>query len=96
MAGTEHLFNRVPWSFRYTESSGMVKDSVIIGHLNSADHPPCTQRGIVMPFGSGFWVQNVTFINFDGEKNGGMTCAALGTVKITCVCKDGCSTYNYR
>lgn len=35
------------------ESTGVVKNAVIIAQLNYPDAPPCTAKGLVLPFGSG-------------------------------------------
>ena len=95
MAGTEHYFNRgiAP---QYTEDGAMVKDTVIIAHLNSPNHPPCTKRGIVLPLDGGLLYDGITFVNFDGERNGNHICSGIGTVKIVCICHVLCAGYNYK
>ena len=95
MAGTEHYFNRGT-APQYSQDGAMVKDTVIIGHLNSANHPPCTKRGIVLPLDGGVLFDGITFVNFDGEKNENHTCSAIGTVKIVCICELLCAGYNYK
>ena len=35
-----------------------IVNAVVIGHLNYDSHPPCTKRGIVLPFGSGEFRNN--------------------------------------
>jgi hypothetical protein len=95
MSGMEALFLHEGVE-KYTQNGALMKDSVVIGHLNGADHPPCTRHGIVLPFGNGLLIDNVKFINFDGTQNEDHMCAALGTVKIICVCLKYCSAYNYK
>lgn len=97
MAGIEMYFiirkTKFPY---YTDKGAMLKDLTVISHLNTDDHPPCTRRGIVLPFANGLLINGVKFINFDGKKNGHKTCSSLGTVKITCVCSQLCAGYNYK
>ena len=95
MAGVEHYFNKGT-APQYTEDGAMVKDTVIIAHLNSPNHPPCTKRGIVLPLDGGLLFNGITFVNFDGEKNGGHMCSGIGTVKIVCTCNEQCAGYNYK
>ena len=95
MAGAEQLFNRGS-APQYTEEGAMVKDTVIIGHLNSPNHPPCTKRGLVLPLNSGVLYSGITFVNFDGEKNGDHTCSGIGTVQISCTCSVLCAGFNYK
>ena len=95
MAGVEHYFNKGT-APQYTEDGAMVKDTVIIARLNSPNHPPCTKRGIVLPLDGGLLFNGITFVNFDGEKNGGHTCSGIGTVKISCTCSIYCAGYNYK
>ena len=95
MAGAEQLFNRGS-APQYTEEGAMVKDTVIIGHLNSPNHPPCTKRGLVLPLNSGVLYSGITFVNFDGEKNGDHICSGIGTVQISCTCSVLCAGFNYK
>ena len=95
MAGAEQLFNRGT-APQYTEEGAMVKDTVIIGHLNSPNHPPCTKRGLVLPLNSGVLYSGITFVNFDGEKNGDHICSGIGTVQISCTCSVLCAGFNYK
>ena len=96
-AGLEMLFVHVPNDDRYSLTTGaIIKDCFVIAHFNMNSHPPCTIRGVVLPFASGVLVSNVRFINFDGEKHGSQTCSEIGTVKITCVCSNRCAGYDYR
>ena len=71
----------------------LLKDSVLIGRLNNDDHPPCTQKAIVLPFSNGLLVDGVKFINFD--KTNGHQCSGLGTVKIICTCNFRCAAWRY-
>ena len=54
---------------RFTQDGQMIKDSYIIAHLNHTSPYPCTKRGLVLPFATGFLVDGVTFINFDGTRS---------------------------
>ena len=94
MAGLEASFvhDNIPM---YSEEGAMFKDSVIIGHLNDADHPPCTHNGLVLPFGNGLTIQNVTFVNFDGSDPDRL-CTTMSTAKIICICTTLCSGYDYK
>ncbi|CAD5115663.1 DgyrCDS4618 [Dimorphilus gyrociliatus] len=97
MAGVEMYFIIRKTEFPYySEKGALLKDLTVIGHLNSDERPPCTKRGIVLPFDNGLLIDGVKFINFDGEKNGLKTCSALGTVKIICVCSELCAGFNYK
>ena len=95
MSGVEHYFNR-GGGLPYSQRGAMVKDTVIISHLNSADRPPCTKRGIVLPLDDGLLFDNIKFVNFDGEQNGDHTCSGIGTVKIVCTCSVQCAGFNYK
>ena len=78
---------------RYNHDGALLKDSVVIGRLNSANRPPCTKKGIVLPFSNGLLVDGIKFINFD-EKNGHQ-CSGIGTVKIVCTCNTRCAAWKY-
>ena len=48
VAGIEHNFNKGTTP-QYSEDGAMMKDTVIIAHLNSLNHPPYTKCGIALP-----------------------------------------------
>ena len=75
----------------YTDDSPMVKDSLIVGTTTVAPDSTqgCTNGGIVLPYGAGFRVKNVRFVNFATD------CAAIATARITGTCTTFCGGYNY-
>ena len=96
MSGLEAFFieKHVP---KYEPNGAMWSGATVIGHLNYAGHPPCTKRGLVLPFSNGLLINNTHFHNFEsGLKNEHDICAAIGTVKIICTCTTLCSGYNYK
>lgn len=98
MSGIEmfHIYRHSGEVEFFTENGVLFKDTVIISQLKNSDHPPCTKKGIVLPFGRGLLMSGITFVDFDGTKNGGQTCSGFGTVKITCTCSVLCSGYEYQ
>ena len=76
----------------YTSDSPMIKDSLIVGTTTVAPSATqgCTEGGIVLPYGAGFMVQNVRFVNFDDS-----SCAAFRLTRITGTCSIFCGGYNY-
>lgn len=76
----------------YTDESPMVKDSLIVGKTTviPSGQQGCTRGGIVLPFGRGFRVVNVRFVNFADS-----SCAAFGATRITGTCSFLCGGYIY-
>lgn len=76
----------------YTDESPMVSNSLIVG--TTTVHPDvqqgCTLGGIVLPYGIGFRVVNVTFVNFIDDN-----CATFRLARIFCVCSDRCGGNTY-
>ena len=79
IAGIEHTdaaSQNSPWG------GAMIKDSLIVGHSELAQHnvmrigthSMCTNSGLKLPFSSRLTVKNVTLVNFDQQG-----CTALGT-----------------
>ncbi|CAD5116834.1 DgyrCDS5681 [Dimorphilus gyrociliatus] len=97
-AGIEilHIFRHHGEVEFFSEEGALLKNNVIISHLEHTDRAPCTKRGLVLPFGSGLLIDGLKFVNFDGEQVFSHTCSAIGTVKITCTCTKLCSGYDYQ
>jgi len=76
---------------QYTDKSPMVKNSLIVGRTTVIPDSTqgCTNAGIVLPFGRGFKVSNVRFVNFDAN------CACFGFTRITGTCSDQCGGFTY-
>ena len=72
--------------------SSMVKDSLIVGRTNSEslwlDSHGVTDSGIVIPFGAGFAIENVKFMNLDVDSSRGLHWAIKG------LCPDHCGGYS--
>ncbi|KAL4228989.1 Fibrocystin-L [Mactra antiquata] len=77
---------------QYTDDSPMIADSLIVGRTTVIpdNHQGCTTSAIVFPFGRGFRVKNVRFVNFD--QNG---CYAFGFTRIAGTCSFECGGYTY-
>ena len=56
---------------RFTEDGQLIKDSVIIAHMNHNSANPATKRGLVLPFATGLLIDGLAFVNFDGARPGG-------------------------
>ena len=74
----------------------MVKDAVIVSCFRYENHPNCTQRGLVLPFNSGLYINGAKFYGFSGEAVDDVDDAeqfpssAIGQVKIACKCSVNC------
>ena len=77
---------------RFTQEGQMIKNSFIIAHLNRTSSYPCTKRGLVLPFATGFLVDGVTFINFDGTRSAHDGRFSLTLLKIVWKSADGVQT----
>ncbi|OAF68924.1 hypothetical protein A3Q56_03331, partial [Intoshia linei] len=87
-----HIMHNTP-QYKYT--GAMVTGATIISHFNYQAHPPCSKYGTVLPFGNGLLYDGVTYINYDGEKNG-QICSTFGLVKVICECTNICGGYTYK
>ncbi|XP_052286416.1 fibrocystin-L-like [Dreissena polymorpha] len=76
----------------YGESSSMVKDSLIVGTTTVIpnDEQGCTSGGVVFPYGRGFRLVNVRFVNFADS-----SCAAMRWTRITGTCSFLCGGFIY-
>lgn len=74
------------------EGSQVIENALIVGHASelTLEEQGCTRDGIKLPYGYGFHVKNVKFVNFD--KDG---CAAFGVTRITGTCSVNCGGYSY-
>ncbi|XP_067947416.1 fibrocystin-L-like [Watersipora subatra] len=72
---------------QYSFDGPIIINSVIAAQTGEAG---CTDRGIILPFSSGFMVHNTEFIGFNTSN-----CAALGVTSIDGKCSFGCGGYTY-
>ena len=89
ISGIEYLYEKHPPNDWPGTEIGNV---VIISHHQEDDHPPATKRGIVLPCHTGFKVDNVDFINFDGDE--GRNSACIGNVMIPDIFSVHCAGHN--
>ena len=77
---------------QYSDNSPMIKDSLIVGTTTVAPSGTqgCTTGAIILPYGSGFRVKNVRFVNFADS-----SCAAFKFTRIDGTCTIFCGGYNY-
>uniref|UniRef100_A0A8C5R062 PKHD1 like 1 n=1 Tax=Leptobrachium leishanense TaxID=445787 RepID=A0A8C5R062_9ANUR len=69
------------------ETNGaVIKNSVIVGHLDELGTNLCTSKGIILPYDDGLTVSSVKFMNFDRPN-----CAALG---VTSTCSNQCGGWS--
>ncbi|XP_052805044.1 fibrocystin-L-like isoform X2 [Mya arenaria] len=75
----------------YTDDSPMVIDSLIVGKTTviPSSEQGCTSGGIVFPYGRGFKVVNVRFVNFADD------CSAFTWTRITGTCSFLCGGFTY-
>ena len=76
----------------YTDDSPMISNSLIVGTTSVAPDGTqgCTKGGIILPYGSGFIVKNVRFVNFADS-----SCATFRFTRIDGTCGLYCGGYNY-
>ena len=67
-------------------------NSLIIGRTNSLteNQQGCTDRGVIAPYGEGFVVDTVRFVNFDVHG-----CCGIGWTRIHGICSDNCGGYQF-
>jgi hypothetical protein len=78
---------------QYTDDAPMIKDSLIVGTTSvipDSTEQGCTKGGIVFPYGSGFRVINVRFVNFND-----VSCATFRFTRIDGTCTLFCGGYTY-
>ncbi|XP_021347967.1 fibrocystin-L-like [Mizuhopecten yessoensis] len=68
-----------------------LKDSLIVGHASFSGGSECTNGAVVFPYGFGFQINNVEFVNFDRS-----SCSALIWTRIDGTCGDQCGGFSYK
>ncbi|XP_021354106.1 fibrocystin-L-like [Mizuhopecten yessoensis] len=68
-----------------------LKDSLIVGHASFSGGSECTNGAVVIPYGFGFQINNVEFVNFDRP-----SCSALIWTRIDGTCGDQCGGFSYK
>ena len=74
---------------QYTEDSMLIKNSLIVGRSSVLTSKP-TNKAIVVPFGNGMLIQNITFANFDNQS------AAIGLTSVDGHCVKDCGGFMYQ
>lgn len=77
---------------QYTDEAPMLKDSLIVGTTTVIPNAEqgCTTGGVVFPFGAGFRVVNVRFVNFQDS-----SCTTFSWTRIDGTCTLFCGGYTY-
>ena len=76
---------------QYTDKSPMIKNSLIVGRTTTIPNSMgCQRGGIVFPYGSGFRMINVTFVNHDSSE-----CVTYRWARISGTCSLFCGGFNY-
>ncbi|KAL3885610.1 hypothetical protein ACJMK2_025660 [Sinanodonta woodiana] len=81
------IIDHVP---QYPNEGAMVSNTLIVGTTTILDSSQGPSTGIVLPYGNGFLVKNVRFVNYS---NPGFV--ALTFIRINVTCSSYCGGYNY-
>ncbi|XP_021369085.1 fibrocystin-L-like isoform X2 [Mizuhopecten yessoensis] len=66
-------------------NGALIKDSLVVCHASLIGASNCTKGGIVIPYGPGLLIDNVTFVNFDRSDS-----CAFSWARIDGTCGDNC------
>lgn len=80
---------------RFSDTQGpSVRESLIVSHLTAITSAGCTMFGLVLPYGHGFVLSGIGFVNFDNSGcAGGTTSVGVVYTRIQGKCSDRCGGF---